>query len=88
MNAINFSLANTMLSAEGCDDLPVCASEMHGLPVMVSCWEPSEEDIQLILKNKRVFLWVWGSSHPPVAVTAIPPEIDCEFTKRQKPSQN
>lgn len=51
------------------DDLPV--SDLHG--GHVSCWLVTEEDLQRIRETGRVFLWVQGPAHPPVALTSEPP---------------
>lgn len=41
----------------------------NGVPVMVSAWEPTPAEIEAIKRGEAVYLWVMGSSHPPVTLT-------------------
>lgn len=50
------------------EDLPVI--EMHD--GYLSCWEPTDEEIQQLIANRRLYLWVRGPAHPPVALTTEP----------------
>jgi hypothetical protein len=34
--------------------------------IVISCWEPSEEELKEIIKTKRVWLGVQGATAPPV----------------------
>lgn len=39
----------------------------------ISCWRPTAEDLERLLIGEPIWIWVWGSSHPPVAVTTENP---------------
>lgn len=52
-----------------CDSLAVADMEINGGKVMVSMWHPSEQEIEAIKAGIPVFLWVFGTNHPPVALT-------------------
>lgn len=40
-----------------------------GTPVMVSAWEPTPDEIAKIAAGAPVYLWVYGTGHPPVMLT-------------------
>jgi len=42
--------------------------EETGNPVLGSVWVPTDEERQQIAAGWNVKLWVWGESHPPVAI--------------------
>lgn len=76
MNAINFEQANTVYTAEGCNDLPVDRriDPYYGTPGLVSCWEPTDEELEYIKqciqdnKKPKIYLDILGTSQPPVWV--------------------
>lgn len=35
----------------------------------VSAWEPTPDEIALIAAGAPIYLWVWGTGHPPVMLT-------------------
>ena len=39
-----------------------------GMPVMVSSWEPTPDELQRLNEGKPVYLQICGTVHPPVAV--------------------
>jgi len=48
-----------------CTELPIFKNGVN----CVSCWEFSEEEIEYILKNKRIYVSIWsGPSQPPLFV--------------------
>jgi len=51
-----------------CDTLPVTLSEIEGQPVVISYWQPSAEEMALLLAGKPVGLVIFGATMPPVAV--------------------
>lgn len=74
MEAKVFPQANKVLTA------PVGReSEVYDLPVWsdgrrcISCWYPSEEEIQSLKKGEPIWLWVMGQTHPPVALEVHSP---------------
>lgn len=56
-----------------CVGLPI-RDEMNGdQPCMVSCWEPTPDDLAAIAAGGKVYLRIVGTGHPPVALWAEPP---------------
>ncbi|WP_044528699.1 hypothetical protein [Herbaspirillum sp. B65] len=51
-----------------CDGLPVTCSEISGQQVVISYWQPSAEEIALLVAGKPVGLVVFGGTMPPVAL--------------------
>lgn len=51
-----------------CGALPVTRGEHEGMPVRVSFWQPTAEEIEAIKSGAMVTLWVYGAFHPVVAV--------------------
>lgn len=69
-------------------DLPRCVALDADTPTVcysVSCWEPSEEELAAIIRDKRVYLSVMSSklrpTQPPVCVLGINP-FDAGFYTR------
>ena len=62
---------NVVFTAEGCFDLPaVRATDANtGADEIETCWELSDDELEQIVKNKRVYLYVRGRSIPPVLLT-------------------
>lgn len=40
-----------------------------GTPVMCSAWEPTPAEIAQIAAGAPIYLWVYGTGHPPVMLT-------------------
>jgi len=80
MNPVEFKEQNDVLKAppnmEGCGELPICrVADSKDNPIVISCWDLSEEEIQEIVKTGKLYLWVWGRTQPPVGFTTAPPEV-------------
>lgn len=43
-------------------------------PVMISAWEPTPEDLRILNEGGKIYLAVFGKSHPPVLMSTK--EID------------
>jgi len=75
MQPVDFPERNCIYTADGCLDLPArqCISEQFKAPEVISCWELSDEEIVLMLKQIQagqrpaIFLSVIGGQ-PPVAL--------------------
>ncbi len=50
---------------------------------LISCWEPTEEEMEYIIKNKKIWVQVMGNVHPVMSVFAGNPMRDdiAEFTQ-------
>ncbi len=76
MQPIEFEQANLHLVApDGHPEvvtLPVAAVVApDGVPMLISCWQPSQQEVEAIAAGKPVWLWVWGqpgSQIPPMAL--------------------
>jgi hypothetical protein len=45
---------------------------MGDVPVLISVWEPTEDERAVLAGGGTVELMVWGRSHPPVAMGVGP----------------
>lgn len=62
------------MTEEQCGSLPVWAGkDADGVPVIISCWQPSREDLQELMETGRLWLVVTGSVQPPVRITTENP---------------
>jgi hypothetical protein len=53
-----------------CDSLPIIDIQAEGCAsVMVSLWKPSPKELEMLMSNGHIELWVYGDSHPVVAVS-------------------
>lgn len=57
-------------SEPNCHALEITDAHQNGMPVMVSAWEPTDEEIEAIKNGERVWLIIYGRSHPMVSITA------------------
>jgi hypothetical protein len=52
-----------------CMPLPVMKShDEDGIPYLMSVWELTEEELQVVLASKKVALYVYGTVTPPVSL--------------------
>ena len=61
------------MTAEECETLSVWRGECRGRPVVVSCWKLTQEELDHLAAGGRLWLYVWGDTMPPVALTAEHP---------------
>ena len=52
-----------------CESLAILDTEHNGQPVMVSKWLPTPEELASLNAGQSIFLWVFGTRHPAVALT-------------------
>ena len=71
----SFAQSNTTLDRppgmkeEDCAPLSVFIGESpEQKPVTISCWKLTKEDLELIVKTGRVWLWVHGHGMPAVTL--------------------
>lgn len=57
-----------------CYGLPILDAVVLGDPVMVSAWEPSPDELAMLLRGETIKLWIYGTSHPVVALSVGPVE--------------
>lgn len=56
-----------------CASLSVWRGESDGTPMVISCWKPSREELDEIVRTGRVWAIVVGETMPPIAVQGISP---------------
>lgn len=82
---ISFAQANRKfgppegMTEEQCGELHAfVGADPNGVPVIISCFELSDEDIETLKKTKVLWLWVFGQGMPPVAITSEKPFNEIE----------
>jgi len=78
VKAVSFPQANKVLKAPAGQeadvyDLAVWGGEIEGIPRCISCWEPSLKERALIAAGGPIWLWVMGTTHPPLVLDATSP---------------
>lgn len=79
MKPISFPQANTemrkpaQLTDEQCGSLMVYRGEVGGQPVFLSCFSLSDDELMKVIETKKVWLYVFGNAHPPVAIDTSNP---------------
>jgi hypothetical protein len=60
---------------EGTLDLPVYMGNIQGTnqPVIISAWQPSEQDLENLKAGKPIYLWIYGQGMPVVALDTTNP---------------
>jgi hypothetical protein len=53
--------------------------EMHSA-AYESCWELTDEEIELIRQTKCIFLTIIGTRHPPVGLSTVPAPVQDMLT--------
>lgn len=44
-------------------------TENNELDCVMSCWELSDEELDLIKTTKRIYFHIYGDKHPPIMLT-------------------
>lgn len=79
---------NTVFKGEGCHDLP-CTGYTYDDGVtkgIETCWELSAEELEEVIKSRRIFVYVMGSRIQPLflsvksEITASEIEQNCQPT--------
>ena len=67
MKAVQAEYANVVFKKEGCFDLPgTIAQRQDGEEEIETVWELSDEDLERINRDRRVYLYIMGRAMPPV----------------------
>jgi hypothetical protein len=69
MKPIITEKTNITLVGEGCGDLPARAGEVDGESVIETVWALDQDDLEALMETRRFYLTVYGSAHPPIALT-------------------
>lgn len=71
MKPIRTEYSNITYTAEGCLDLPATiASREDGGQEVETVWELTDEDLERINKDRRIYLYIMGRQVPPVFLSA------------------
>lgn len=62
------------MSRDDCEALSVFkGKDANGVDVIISCWKPTQEELDEILATKRVWCWHFGNHLQPHCVTGTNP---------------
>lgn len=62
------------MGADECAALSIFSGfNTDGVPVVISCWKITKEELEEFNRTGRIWLIVCGKSMPPVALTAVNP---------------
>lgn len=64
MNILQTEFTNQVLTAEGCFDLPVVRDVEQ--ETTTSYWQPTAEEVALLVAGVPIALTIFGLWHPPV----------------------
>lgn len=71
MTPIRTDYSNVTYTAGGCFDLPATiASRQDGSQEVETVWELTDEELEQINKDRRVYLYIMGRQMPPVFLSA------------------
>ena len=80
MLATSFDEANKVfdkpsdMTHDECESLSVLQSvDQNGHPVIVSCWKPTQDELDEILKTKRIWCIFYGVGIPPHCLSGVKP---------------
>lgn len=63
------------MKEEECGPLSTWHGNWGTLPVVISCWKPTKEELQEINKTGRLWLMVVGHTMSPVALCGMKPSV-------------
>ena len=67
MTPIRTDYSNVTYTAEGCFDLPATiADRQDGSQEVETVWELSDEEIEQVITDRRIYLYIMGRQVPPV----------------------
>ena len=56
--------------AEGCNDLPATLTKnTSGQNEVETCWELKNEEVEQVIKNRKVYLYIIGTAVPSLYIT-------------------
>ena len=76
MQPVSFPEETTIISCNNpeVEPLPVAISHYpDGTPASISCWKLTQEELEDLLRTKRIYLIVSSTTHPIVSITANNP---------------
>lgn len=82
--AVSFPESNDYLSPpegmtlEECSVLSIARAEVRGFPVILSCWKLEQDELDEVVRTKRVWLMSLGSSMSPIIVMGTRPKMEVQ----------
>lgn len=62
------------MTADECDPLSVAnCVDPTGVPMVISCWKLTKEELEEFNRTGRIWLFIFGTTMPPVALSANSP---------------
>lgn len=69
MKPIKTEYSNVIYTAEGCYDLPATLVRLpDGHEEVEVVWELTDEEVEQVVRDRRVFLYLVGRSIPPLSL--------------------
>ncbi len=73
MTPIRMDYSNVTYVADGCFDLPAAVIKREdGGEEVETVWELSEDEIEQLVREKKIYLYIMGRQVPPVFLTTEP----------------
>lgn len=70
MTPIKTRYSNITYVAEGCNDLPATLTKnSSGQDEVETCWELTDQEVEQIMKDKKIYLYIMGTAVPPLYMT-------------------
>jgi len=70
MIPIQMDYSNITYVADGCRDLPATLFiDRNGNYEVETVWDLTDEEVEQIVKSKRLYLYIMGASVPPLLLT-------------------
>lgn len=63
------------MTEEECGVLSIAKGEANGWPVIISCWKLDQEELDEVIRTKRIWLMTLGDSMNPVLVLGNRPKM-------------
>ena len=67
MKPIKTQHSNGVLKGSGdVIDLPITGLNYYGRPAIESCWQLSEEELEVVKQTGKIYFVCMGHTHPPI----------------------
>lgn len=63
------------MTTDQCESLPVASGTLNGVPVVISCWKLTQEELDHVNKTGRIWLFVCGRTMPPCLIMGTKPDF-------------
>lgn len=84
MKPVKTDYSNALYRKKGCYDLPGTAYRCDdGTPGVETCWELSPEELEVVKKTGRIYLYTLGEGIPPMLLT-----VESDLIIKEKNNEN